>query len=765
MKKISYLIIITALLASTAKSFFGPINLTLAEDPVTRYGIVITEINATAPANLEWIEVQNLSDEAVNLENWKFFENATNHGLTLFEGDMILRSNEIAIIANRADELKTAFPTLDVTIFDSSWTSLKTEGEEIGLKNETGEFTELFTYIPNMENSLQRIDNFKNDYSATNWVNSPNTIGKENLNSELILTENILEEIIPATADTDSSTPATPDTQSSKTIPATPDTDNEKTGTANISEQEQTPSAKFPNAIITIQSGVTTAYNKVTLNIDGTNSSDPNGETLTYFWDFGDGYIYEKKNPPSHSYKEIGTYLVTLRVTNQSGLFHETTLTIKVLEEETVEKKSESSQKTENSNDKNQEETSLVAEPEVPPSPEEKPAQTSHPALLLNEILPNPLGRDDGLEWVEIYNPNDFAVNTKGYSLDDYTDKGSSAMKLKEIEILPKSHYLIYDPTVSLNNSDEEIQLLDPNGTLLDKVFFGKSFEGQSYARMKSEWLWTTFPTPNFANEIVSEELEISAKENKESAFTNGDLSSEIYISEILPNPLGEDAPNEWIELYNDGNFDINLGNWVLDDNENGSKPYALPDTLNIRAKSHIVIERPESKISLDNRQDTVRLINFEEEIQDEIFYEKAKENLSFAKMSIIYEDKIETEWTWTPIITKNGTNPKLYKIKGEIEEKNAETIFIKAKTLKLQDNNELTDITLSPGNLVELTYDDNDEIKEYTLIRQKDTESTPEKTKKTSEIIKIALLVMAAGIYAYRKRKRNHDELQPKNM
>lgn len=732
-----------------------PVKLTSAEESTAQNGIVITEIMATASSNLEWIEVQNTSDSAVSVDGWKFFENATNHGLTLSQGESTLKSNEIAIIANKADELKTAFPLLDVTIFDSSWTSLKEEGEEIGLKTSDGNFAELFTYIPNTGNSLQRIDNSKNDYSINNWLNAPHTIGKENLTSELILGKENTAEEIPATPDVMITiTPEIPvptileQTAPDISKPATPDTDKITTPKKTSKQTFQTTSVQPPNAVITIQSGTTTAYDKVTINLDGANSKDLNGQKLTYFWDFGDGYIYENKNPPAHSYKETGTYIVTLRVTNTSGLFDSATLTVKVLAQ-TSDSESENKQETES-------QPSAVNEdiqPENSTSEEAKP-NTTYPALILSEIFPNPAGRDDGQEWVEIYNPNDFPVNTKNYILDDYTNGGSSPMKLKEVEILPKSYYLVHDPSVNLNNSNEEIQLLDPSGTLLDKIFFSEGFEGQSFARMKNQWLWTTFPTPNFENEIISEELEISEKETKDSEYENGDLSSEIYIAEVLPNPAGEDAQGEWVELYNAGNLDVNLGNWELDDNENGSKPYTISDATVIKAKSYLIIERQDSRLSLDNRQDSVRLFNFEEEMQDEIFYEKAKENLSFAKVSIIYDDKIEIEWIWTPIITKGGENAKFYKLRGEVEEKNAETVFIQAKALKLKEDNELVNMTLSPGNLVELTYDDNDEITEYKLIRQKVIEKKMEKSKLIAEIVKIAAILLAIGIYVYFKRQ-----------
>lgn len=49
-------------------------------------------------------------------------------------------------------------------------------------------------------------------------------------------------------------------------------------------------------------------------------SFDPNGDALTYLWNFGDGTTSTLANP-SKTYAAAGTYTVTLRVTDPSGLF------------------------------------------------------------------------------------------------------------------------------------------------------------------------------------------------------------------------------------------------------------------------------------------------------------------------------------------------------------------------------------------------------------------------------------------------------------
>jgi PKD repeat protein len=52
---------------------------------------------------------------------------------------------------------------------------------------------------------------------------------------------------------------------------------------------------------------------------DGTTSSDPDGDTLTYDWDFNDGTAHGTGATPTHVYAAAGTYHVTLLVSDGKG--------------------------------------------------------------------------------------------------------------------------------------------------------------------------------------------------------------------------------------------------------------------------------------------------------------------------------------------------------------------------------------------------------------------------------------------------------------
>lgn len=55
------------------------------------------------------------------------------------------------------------------------------------------------------------------------------------------------------------------------------------------------------------------------ITFDGTASADPDGQALTFEWDFGDGSEHSSGVTPSHVYADNGTYVVTLTVDDGNG--------------------------------------------------------------------------------------------------------------------------------------------------------------------------------------------------------------------------------------------------------------------------------------------------------------------------------------------------------------------------------------------------------------------------------------------------------------
>lgn len=85
-----------------------------------------------------------------------------------------------------------------------------------------------------------------------------------------------------------------------------------------------------PNAMAL--SNITFGSGPLTVQFRGDLSGDPDGDNLSYLWNFGDGNTSTEANP-SHTYNGNGSpqgYSVSLRVTDPSGLFDEKTLIVSV---------------------------------------------------------------------------------------------------------------------------------------------------------------------------------------------------------------------------------------------------------------------------------------------------------------------------------------------------------------------------------------------------------------------------------------------------
>ncbi len=81
----------------------------------------------------EWVEIENTGD-SVDISTWKFFENGTNHGLTLIQGNATLSSSDVAIISDNPDKFLIDWPSFSGNLFDSSF-SLKNTGELIAIRD------------------------------------------------------------------------------------------------------------------------------------------------------------------------------------------------------------------------------------------------------------------------------------------------------------------------------------------------------------------------------------------------------------------------------------------------------------------------------------------------------------------------------------------------------------------------------------------------------------------------------------------------------
>jgi len=92
-----------------------------------------------------------------------------------------------------------------------------------------------------------------------------------------------------------------------------------------------------------------------------------------------------------------------------------------------------------------------------------------------------------------------------------------------------------------------------------------------------------------------------------------------IYISEILPNPVGKDTQGEFIELANASDQAVMLQGWSLKDVS--GKEYHIQNQ-SMPAHGFFVLPYTKTKISLNNDTDVITLFDQSGAIQDVLSYQ-----------------------------------------------------------------------------------------------------------------------------------------------
>lgn len=411
-----------------------------------------------------------------------------------------------------------------------------------------------------------------------------------------------------------------------------------------------------PLAKIDIQSGETIGYGEINLNLDGGKSIDENGLELVYEWDFGNGGKSEKVNPDNIKFDEVGSYVIELKVTNSMGGFDEDFLFVTVLPD--------------GANDDND----IYVDEAV-----EEVAE-SFIDLRIHDFMANPEGSDTGNEWIDIFNNGESGFG-KGWWLDD-SEGQSSRYDLSEVYFEKSQIVRIMnsDSKIGLNNSNDSVRVLKGEN-LIDEISYETTVSGESYKDMSEE-----------NEEIVKED-----KSEEDTVEVNYEFSEKIKISELMPNPQGNDTGNEWVELLNEG-ANINLGGWYLMLN---SKKVNL-DGFSIQGDNYESIEVK----GFSNSSGVVQLYDPDDKLIDEVEYDKSVEGNSYSL--------VDGEWIWTEYVSMGSENIIIDNSEGTVEDIDevSQTITISSLSLIYKD----LPAEVEVGGKVEFKYI-NDELLEIEVI------------------------------------------------
>jgi len=180
-----------------------------------------------------------------------------------------------------------------------------------------------------------------------------------------------------------------------------------------------------------------------------------------------------------------------------------------------------------------------------------------------------------------------------------------------------------------------------------------------------------SFPTASVVPSKPESSKQAKKSRTSKKEYTNGGLSQAIRFTELLPKP-NEGADAEWIEIINAGNKTVNLGNWMLADTAKQKSPYIIPDAVTLAPGQFYIFKRSDTKISLNDSEDSLFLYDYNDRLIDQITYAKAKKGHSYALITTSQQadgerfasangappDRTKISWEWIETPTPGAPNP-----------------------------------------------------------------------------------------------------------
>jgi len=121
--------------------------------------------------------------------------------------------------------------------------------------------------------------------------------------------------------------------------------------------------------------------------------------------------------------------------------------------------------------------------------------------IKITEFIPWPKDADAQNEWIEIYNAGEKSYDLTNWMLAVQEGK-SGPFTFTEVTISPKEYRVFWRPATKLTliNTGDTLKLLYPDGSEAQFITYPKPPNGQSYALVAGEWMWTDNMTPGYAN-------------------------------------------------------------------------------------------------------------------------------------------------------------------------------------------------------------------------------------------------------------------------
>jgi beta-lactamase superfamily II metal-dependent hydrolase len=281
--------------------------------------------------------------------------------------------------------------------------------------------------------------------------------------------------------------------------------------------------------------------------------------------------------------------------------------------------------------------------------------------VVFSEVFYDTPGTDSEEEWIELYNNSLVTVDLTGWKITDNNGGGSTYTIPPGYTIAPGTYFTIavnstgftglygYDADLygylpGLNNDGDALILTNKDAVEMDAV----AWEGGSTGGIPTGWGSSTEPSASTGNTVVRTDPTVDTHDYTDwsTAGDNGDPQTQamndpnninVVFSEVYYDTVGTDADEEWIELYNNSAFSVNIGGWTITDNNGTGLTYTIPAGKTMAAYSYYTIARDSTgfnnlygydadlyglTLALNNDGDTLILEDASSNVKDEVAWE-----------------------------------------------------------------------------------------------------------------------------------------------
>lgn len=234
--------------------------------------------------------------------------------------------------------------------------------------------------------------------------------------------------------------------------------------------------------------------------------------------------------------------------------------------------------------------------------------------VVFSEVFYDTPGSDSEEEWVELYNNSPIAIDLSGWKITDNNGSGTSYTLPQGSVVASGTYFTItvnstgfnnlygYNADAAgalpgLNNDGDALVLKNKNGVIMDAV----CYEGGYNDNMPANWGSTTDPVAGTGQTIIR--TNVSADTDScadwstagnngypQCQFMNDPSQMKVVFSEVYYDTTGNDAVEEWIELYNNSPMSVNIGGWSITDNNGTGSAFVIPQGSTIKPFTYYTI-------------------------------------------------------------------------------------------------------------------------------------------------------------------------------